>query len=146
MKFDWDMDELTEFGEQLKDFSNFDAYAQQIVKELAKALQDALFRNTPVLTGNLCASWGGEENCSFTVKKFGYGYKVTLYNKAVSLRPQQKYKNYYYGFAVNDGHATPSGGWVVGKFFVEASVAQTANSFQLEQIIMQKLQKWWDSV
>lgn len=146
MKLEWDFHELTDFGKRLNDLSKFEIAAQQIAKEIAKALQDALFRNTPVLTGNLRASWGGEENCSFVAKKFSYGYKVTLYNRAVSLRPQKKYKNFQYGLSVNDGHKTPSGGWVVGRFFVENSILQTANSMQLEQLIMKHLQKWWDSV
>lgn len=146
LRLDWDFHELTEFGNRLNDVSKLETYARQIAKELAKELQDALFRNTPVLTGNLCASWGGEENCSFEAKKFGYGYKVTLYNRAVSIRPQNKYKNFQYGLAVNDGHKTPSGGWVMGRFFVEASVLQTANSILVEQQIMNELQKWWDSV
>lgn len=146
MKVKWDFSEFTEFAESLQDFSKLDVFYQQATKDIAEALRDALFRNTPVLTGNLAASWGGEENYSFTVKKFEYGYSVTLYNRAVSLRPQKKYKDFKYGLAVNDGHKTPNGGWVMGRFFVEKSIIQTSESNQLESIIMREIQKWWKGV
>ena len=141
MKFEWDFHELTDFGNRLTDMSKFEIYAKQITKELAKALHEALFRNTPVLTGNLCAAWGGAENYSYTIETFSYGYRITLKNHGANDR------NFKYGLAVNDGHKTPSGGgWVMGRFFVEKSILQTANSVQLEQLIMNELQKWWDSV
>ena len=145
MKLEWDFHELTDFGKRLNDLPKFEQYAQQIAKELAKALHEALFRNTPVKTGNLCAAWGGSENYSYTIKQFGYGYKITLKNNGAND------KNFRYGLAVNDGHWSYNqyGGpykWVQGSFFVEKSVLQTANSMQVEQLIMQHLQKWWDSV
>ena len=146
MKLTWDFSEFTEFAERLQDSSEFDKFAQQATKEIAETLREALFRNTPVLTGNLASNWGGEENYSFTVKKFGYGYSVTLYNRAVSLRPQKKYKDFKYGLAVNDGHKTPNGGWVMGRFFVEKSVIQTAESNELESIVMRSIQQWWKGV
>ena len=146
MKLKWDFSEFTEFAESLQDFSKFEVFAEQITKEITEALREALFQNTPVLTGNLAASWGGEENYSFTVKKLKSGYSVTLYNRAVSLRPQKKYKNFQYGLAVNDGHRTPSGGWVMGRFFVEKSIIQTAESNELESIVMREIQQWWKGV
>ena len=119
---------------------------QRITTEIATALREALFENTPVKTGNLAASWGGEENYSFTVKKLKTGYSVTLYNRAISIRPQKQYKNFQYGLAVNDGHRTPNGGWVMGRFFVEKSIIQTSESAELESIIMREIQKWWKGV
>ena len=146
MKLEWDFSELYEFGNRLRDVSKFEQFAQQATKEITVALREMLFVHTPVLTGNLCASWGGQENYSFKVEKLSNGYSVTLYNRAVSLRPSVQYKNFQYGLAVNDGHRTPSGGWVMGKFFVEKAIIQTANSAQIESIVMRELQKWWDSV
>ncbi len=145
MKATWDFSEFTKFANSIQDLSKFEVFAQQATREIANALREMLFRHTPVLTGNLCASWGGEENYSFTVKKWGYGYSVTLYNHAMNNK-SQKYKNFKYGLAVNDGHRTPSGGWVMGKFFVEKAIVQTAESTQLESIVMQELEKWWKGV
>lgn len=145
MKVIWDFSEFTKFATNVADKSKFAPFAQRATKEIANALREALFQNTPVLTGNLAASWGGEANYSFTVKKFGYGYSVTLHNHAVSNK-SPKYPNFKYGLAVNDGHKTPSGGWVMGKFFVEKSVIQTAESTQLEAIVMRELENWWKGV
>jgi hypothetical protein len=145
MKFEWDFSEFNVFAERLMDLSKFDLFAQQATREIANALREALFRNTPVLTGNLSASWGGEENYNFTLKKLSTGYSVTLYNRAANK------DNFKYGLAVNDGHYSKNqyGGpykWVVGRFFVEKSIIQTAESTQLESIIMRELEKWWRSV
>lgn len=146
MKLVWDLHELTDFGDNLLSLgSAFNPHLQQITKEIAEALQDALFRHTPVLTGNLSTSWGGEENSSFKIKAYSYGYSVTLYNHAAND------KDFKYGLAVNDGHWSKNqwGGpykWVVGRFFVEKSIIEVANSTQIEQIIMKELQKWWDSI
>lgn len=145
MKASWDFSEFTKFANRLQDVSKFDRFAQQITKEIANALREMLFHHTPVLTGNLAASWGGKENYSFEIKKWGYGYSVTLYNRAISNK-SPKYPNFQYGLAVNDGHKTPSGGWVMGKFFVEKAVVQTAASTQLEAIVMRELEKWWKGV
>lgn len=144
MKLKWDFSEFTTFADHLQDLDNFERFAQQATKEIANALREALFQNTPVKTGNLAASWGGEENYSFTVKKLKEGYSVTLYNRATN----GKFK---YGLAVNDGHWSKNqyGGayrWVEGRFFVESSIIQTAESNKLESIVMQELQNWWRSV
>lgn len=145
MKIKWDLSELTKFAENLSDFEVFDKCARQITKELAKELHEMLFQNTPVKTGNLCAAWGGSENYAYTIKKFGNGYQITLTNNGAND------DGFRYGLAVNDGHYSYNqfGGpyrWVKGRFFVEKSVLQTANSAQVEQLIMKELQKWWDSV
>ncbi len=146
MKLKWDFHELTDFGDNLLSLgSAFSPHLKQITKDIANALREALFENTPVLTGNLSANWGGAENYSFEVKAHNYGYSVTLYNRATND------KSFKYGLAVNDGHWSKNqyGGpykWVVGRFFVEKSIIQVANSTQIEEIIMKELQKWWDSI
>lgn len=145
MKLKWDFSDFTDFAERLQDFSKFEVFAQQITREIANALREALFRNTPVLTGNLAASWGGKENYSFTVKKLATGYSVTLKNHAMNNK-SPKYPNFKYGVAVNDGHKTPNGGWVMGRFFVEKSVIELSESNELESIVMRELQKWWEGV
>lgn len=145
MKVTWDFSDFDRFADRLVNAENFERFARQATREIAEILQDMLYKNTPVKTGNLMASWGGQENCSFTVQKFGYGYSVTLKNNGAND------EGFKYGLAVNDGHYSYNqfGGpyrWVEGRFFVEASVIQTANSAQLESVIMRELQKWWDSV
>lgn len=146
MKLKWDLHELTDLGDNLKSLcSAFDPHLQQATKEIAALLREALIQNTPVLTGNLAASWGGKENYSLEVKHLKTGYSVTLKNHAMSTK-SSKYPNFKYGLAVNDGHKTPNGGWVMGRFFVEKSIIQTAESTQLEAIIMREIEKWWKGV
>lgn len=145
MKLTWDFSEFNEFANRIQDFSKFEVFAKQITNEIVNALREALFENTPVLTGNLSTNWGGQENYSFKIKKFDYGYSVTLYNRAAND------KGFKYGLAVNDGHWSKNqyGGpykWVVGRFFVEKSIILTAESAELESIIMRELEKWWESV
>lgn len=142
MNVKWDFSEFTDFSDNLKSFgSAFSPHIQAAAREIAIELQDILMTNTPVDTGNLRASWGGAEN-SFTIKPLKSGYVVTLYNHAANER------GFKYGLSVNDGHWSKNqyGGpyrWVVGRFFVEKSIIQAANSNQLETIIMRKLETWW---
>lgn len=145
MKVTWDFSDFNDFAERLQNLENFDKFARQATKEIAELLREALFTNTPVLTGNLAASWGGEANYAVEVKRFSYGYSVTLYNHAANDN------NFKYGLAVNDGHYSKNqyGGpykWVRGRFFVENSVIQTAESNQLESIVMRGIQNWWKGV
>ena len=109
-------------------------------QNIARVLHGHLLKNTPVDTGNLRKMWSAGGNLAFTVEPVSEGFMVTFVNLA------QNAKGFRYGLAVNDGHKTTSGGWVMGKFFVEASLLQTANSTKIDAIIMEQLQKWWDSV
>ena len=140
MKIEWDFSDLEDFAGSLTDASKFDSFARQATREITVALRETLFQLTPVLTGNLCANWGGKENYSFAIKKLATGYSVTLYNRGAND------KGFKYGLAVNDGHKTINGGWVMGRFFVEKSIVQTAESTKLESIIMRELEKWWKGV
>ena len=141
MKIEWDFHELTEFAKRLQDTHDLDTALMTVTKKIAQVLHKYLLIQTPVVTGNLRKMWSAGDNLMFLVEKVNDGFQVTLINEA------QTDKGFRYGLAVNDGHKTPGGGgWVMGRFFVERSILQTANSSQLEQIVMRELQKWWDSV
>ena len=104
-------------------------------QEIARELHKALLTNTPVVTGNLRKMWSAGDNLSFTVEKIKNGYQVTLINDA------QDVKGFKYGKAVNYGHKTPNGGWVMGKLFVEKSEAQTEP--KCYDIVKRNLQKYF---
>ena len=104
-------------------------------QEIARELHKALLTNTPVVTGNLRKMWSAGDNLSFTVERIKNGYQVTLINDA------QDVKRFKYGKAVNYGHKTPNGGWVMGKFFVEKSEAQTEP--KCYDIVKRNLQKYF---
>ena len=141
MKLQWDFSELTDFANRLSDTHYLNTALMTATKEIAKVLHRYLLVQTPVVTGNLRKMWSAGDNLAFTVEKVNNGFQVTFINLA------QNDKGFKYGLSVNDGHKTPSGnGWVMGRFFVERSILQTANSTQIEQIITRELQKWWDSV
>ena len=141
MKIQWDFSELTDFAERLGDTHRLNTALMTVTKEVARVLHQYLLIQTPIVTGNLRKMWSAGDNLAFTVEKVNNGFQVTFINLA------QTDKGFRYGLAVNDGHKTPGGtGWVMGRFFVERSILQTANSTQIEQIIMRELQKWWDSV
>ena len=109
-----------------------------ITQKIAKILHSDLLLLTPVDTGNLRKMWSAGDNLKFTVENVNDGYVVTLINAAKTD------KNFMYGKAVNDGHKTVNGGWVMGKFFVEKAILKTSSSKQIESIIMKELQKWWE--
>ena len=121
----------------LKRMSNevFETAIMSATQEIAKELHKALLRNTPVVTGNLRKMWSAEDNLIFNVERVGNGFEVTLVNNA------QDDKGFKYGRAVNYGHKTPSGGFVAGRFFVEASEAQTEP--RCHDIIQKNLRKYF---
>lgn len=141
MNLEWDLHELTDFVNKLNDTHDLDTALMCATQNIARVLHQYLLVQTPVVTGNLRKMWSAGDNLRFTVKPVNGGFEVTFINLA------QTDKGFQYGLAVNDGHKTSGGsGWVMGRFFVERSILQTANSTQLESIIMNELQKWWDSV
>lgn len=142
MKIEWDFRELNRFANKLRGY-DIETTLMTITQKIARVLHQYLLTQTPVRTGNLRKMWSAGDNLLFTVVPMGTGYQVTLINTA---RANSK-NGFMYGLAVNDGHKTPGGaGWVMGRFFVEKAILQTANSGQIEQIIMQELQKWWDGL
>ena len=141
MNVEWDFKEFTDFANKLRDTHHLNTALMTATQKVARVLHQYLLVQTPVVTGNLRKMWSAGDNLMFTVKKVNGGFEVTFINLA------QTDKGFRYGVAVNDGHKTPGdGGWVMGRFFVERSVLQTANSKQIESIIMNELRKWWDSL
>ena len=141
MKLQWDFSELTEFTNKLVDKHNFDSAIMTATQKVARVLHQHLLEQTPIDTGNLRKMWSAGDNLKFTVNPVPNGYEVTFINTARAKSAD----GFMYGLAVNDGHRTPNGtGWVMGRFFVEKSILQTEQ--QAEQIIMNELKKWWDSV
>lgn len=135
MKLDFDFSELIDFGESLGSTYVLDTALMTATQNIARVLHQFLLINTPVKTGNLRKMWSAGENLAFTVIPNGFGYDVILINQA---RADDE-NGYMYGTDVNDGNSR-----IVGRFFVEASILQTLP--QVESIVMNELQKWWDSV
>ena len=140
MKLDWDFSELTEFANRLGDVHEFESSIMAATREIAKLLHKALLTNTPILTGNLRKNWSSGENLAFRVVKQNGGYEVTFINEAKTGSED----GFIYASAVNDGHKKVNGGWVMGRFFVERSIVQTAESKELDRIIYNYLQQWWE--
>lgn len=143
MNLDFDFSELIEFSDKLQDTHNLNTALMTITQRVARVLHEYLLIQTPVDTGNLRKMWSADDNLRFTVETVDDGFEVTFVNTA---RANTK-DGFMYGIAVNDGHRTPGGGgWVMGRFFVEKAILQTANSTEIERIIFNELQKWWDSL
>jgi len=152
MKLKWDLDELFDFGDRIANAAKFDETCKTATKKLAKELQEMLFNETPVKTGQLAAGWGGTENYAYTIKQVRNGYHVDLINRVP------------YSLSVNDGHYSFNqfGGpyevkrrtvpytqgnsdstFVFGHFFVEKSVLKLENSDVLNKLIAKELERWF---
>lgn len=106
-------------------------------QEIARELHKALLQNTPVVTGNLRKAWSAGDNLLFNVERVNGGFEVTLINDARA----DSAEGFPYASSVNYGHNTPSGGWVAGRFFVEASEAQTEP--MCHDIVQKNLRKYF---
>lgn len=137
MKFEWDLKELYEFGDRVSDVYKFETTLMDITQKIARVLHQNLLDTTPIDTGNLRKMWSAGDNLYFTVDEVVDGYEVTLINTA------QNSTGFKYGNAVNDGHTTPGGGWVMGRFFVEKSILKTENNKALERIVSNELDEWF---
>lgn len=142
MKLEIDFTEFLDFAKGLQDKHALDTALMTATQNIARVLHQYLLVQTPVKTGNLRKMWSAGDNLKFTVEPVADGFQVEFINMARANSSD----GFMYGLAVNDGHKTPSGGWVMGRFFVEKAILQTGNSSQIETIIMKQLQKWWDSV
>lgn len=142
MKLEWDFSELYKFADNLQDKHEIDSAFMVATRNIARVLHQYLLVQTPVDTGNLRKMWSAGNNLLFTVDVVDEGFQVTFINTA---RANTK-NGFMYGSAVNDGHRTVNGGWVMGRFFVERAILQTAGASRIEQMIMNELQKWWDGI
>lgn len=157
MKIDWDFSELNKFADNLSNPANFEREMKFATKELASALLRAIKTFTPVgNTYQLVNGWNGND---FAVKQVEGGFEVLLVNtdeKALWVNDGHKAYNQFGGpykihnrVKVTSAHQWQKGSatyYVFGHFFVERGIVQLNNTKEIEQIIMQKLQKWWDSV
>lgn len=140
MKIEYDFSEFYKFADRLQDIHEFDGALMAATQQVARVLHQNLLVQTPVKTGNLRKMWSAGDNLLFTVNQVADGFEVIFINRARANSAQ----GFMYGLAVNDGHRTVSGGWVMGRFFVERAIIQTAESTQLENLIMKELKKWWE--
>lgn len=162
MKLEWDLHELTDFGDNLLSLgSAFSPHLKRAAQDIAKALLKDIKTFTPKgKTGKLIQGWNGN---AFLVEHTYGGYVVEIVNTTE------------YASAVNDGHYSHNqfnkGGdpyvvknrtvlydpifgadypsdktYVYGRFFVENGILYMCNTQQVEQIIMKELQEWWDSI
>lgn len=159
MKFDWDFSELENFAKQLGNETILDEAMKEILLEIAKKLLGIMKKNTPVEDGTLIGGWDDESALAVTNTKDGYEVKIV--NKT-------EYARY-----VNDGHYSfnklNKGGkpyvvhnrtvmfdetfggdypnddtYVFGRFFVEHSILEMTEAKEVEKIIMQHLEEWWE--
>lgn len=156
MKIEFDFSELTDFATKLNNISLLEKNMKNATKRLAKALLRWMKELTPVDSYELINGWEGN---NFAVTKKGDVFEVLIVNKTP------------YALAVNDGHqvyngqggpymvkrriqvrsphqwqADASEWYVFGHFFVERGILRLASATEIENIIMQELQKWWDSI
>ena len=157
MKIEWDFSELTRFANNLSNGSKFEREMQFAAKELASVLLKRIKALTPVGdTYQLVNGWNGND---FAVRKANNGFEVLIVNKdakALWVNDGHKAYNQYGGpypikrrIKVKSAHQWQKGDstyYVFGHFFVERGILQLTNTQQVEQIIMKKLQNWWNSV
>lgn len=168
MKFEWDLRELVEFAERLEGVDLENTF-KRITKEIGKALLKRMKALTPVgETYELINGWNGNH---FAVTERDNGYEVLIVNKdpkALWVNDGHQAYNQYGGpypihntvtqgpfgksrgrVQVRSPHPWQQGDptyYVFGHFFVERGILQLKNTTEIEAIIMQELQKWWESV
>lgn len=140
MKLELDFSEFEKFAEELNNIYEFESAIMSATRKVAEVLHQHLIEQTPVKTGNLRKMWSAGDNLLFTVERVGSGFEVTFINEARA----ETEDGFMYGLAVNDGHKSRNGGWVMGRFFVENSIDLTKP--KIEQLVMTELQKWWEKL
>lgn len=158
MKVDFDFSELNEFAESLNDHAHVASVLGRIAQKIARALVKRMNAVTPVLDYELIYGW---DKNKFLVTQTVNGCEVLLVNHVDyalyvndghSQRPGRFIPGYWAGvrrFVYVPGH--PEGmilkkSWVKGKFFVERGITTLKSSKEIEAIVMQELNKWWESV
>ena len=156
MKFEWDLSEWVEFANRLEGVDVENMF-KRITKEISKALLKRMKSLTPVgKTYELINGWNGNH---FVVTEKKGGYEVLIVNKdpkALWVNDGHQAYNQYGGpyqikkrIQVRSPHTWQQGDatyYVFGHFFVERGILQLTNTSEIESIIMQELQKWWESV
>ena len=157
MRLEWDFKEFTDFANNLTNWSRFEREMQFAAKEIAGVLLRTIKTLTPTdKTWQLINGWNGND---LAVRKVTNGFEVVLVNKceyATWVNDGHKAYNQYGGpyeihnrVKVKSPHKWQKGNptyYVFGHFFVERGILQLDNTQQVEEIIMKKLQKWWESV
>jgi hypothetical protein len=156
MNIEWDFSELIKFADNLANISTFEKSMQNATKRLAKALLKWMKEFTPTDSYELISGWNGND---FAVRKVENGFEVLIVNKtpyALAVNDGHKAYNQFGGpypikrrIKVRSAHPWQKGDptwYVFGHFFVERGILRLANTSEIEQIIIEELQKWWDSL
>ena len=157
MKIEWELKELYDFGDNLISLGSvFDKHMQEATKRLAKALLTWMKEFTPTDSYELINGWAGN---NFAVRGTETGYEVLIVNKtpyATAVNDGHKAYNQYGGaypikrrIQVRSPHQWQQGDptwYVFGHFFVERGILRLSSTSEIEQIILDELQKWWDSL
>lgn len=155
MKIEWDFKELYNFADKLSKTSGLERELRFATKELAAALLKHIKNFTPIGdTYQLMNGWNGND---FAVKKVNNGFEVLIVNtdeKALWVNDGHKAYNQFGGpypikkrIKVTSPRKWQKGDqtyYVFGHFFVERGILEMSNAKEVEQIIMKKLQKWWE--
>ena len=136
IEVEWNFDAVQKKLNSLND-EVYETAIMTATQEIARVLHEALLNNTPVITGNLRKMWSAGDNLLFTVTRIDNSFEVTLINEARA----NSANGYQYAYAVNYGHKGKNGGWIAGRFFLEASEAQTEP--QCRSIIEKNLRKYF---
>ena len=156
MKLEWDFSELTRFADNIANLANLEKEMQNATKRLAKALLKWMKEFTPIDSYELINGWDGNK---FAVTRTEDDFEVLIVNKTPYATPvNDGHKSYnQFGGAypvkhrkqVRTPHQWQKGDatwYVFGHFFVERGILRLKETSEIEQIIMQELQKWWDSL
>ena len=156
MKLEWDFSEFTEFSKKLSNTITLEKAMEDATKRLAKALLRWIKEFTPIDSYELINGWDGN---NFAVRRTETGFEVLIVNKtpyASAVNDGHKAYNQYGGpypikkrIQVRSPHQWQEGDptfYVFGHFFVERGILRLNSTSEIEQIIFNELQKWWDSL
>ena len=158
MKIEWDFSEFERFADNLNNTVQFERQMKFAAKEIASVLLRMIKTFTPV--GDTYQLVNGWNDNTFAVKAVNGGFEVLLINtdeKALWVNDGHRVRNRKDGDYLKVHHRVKvptayqwqkdtSEWYVYGHFFVERGILQLKNTQQVEQIILRKLQKWWDSI
>ena len=166
MNFEWDFDELFEFADRLSNISVFEKHMKQATKDISKALLKRMKSLTPVDDYDLINGWNGNK---FLVTEYDDGYEVLIVNTtpyAQHVNDGHRAFNQFGGpykikpYNPKGAFGKPEGRiqvrspykwqkgdatwYVFGHFFVERGIVQLKETKEIEGIILQQLEKWWE--